>query len=299
MQETKENMLQWHPAFFAGIQIELAEEAEYLTFENEHQLSTKPMQIDVLIIKKNSERKIQKNIGRIFRKYNIVEYKSPDDRLNIDDFYKVYGYACFYKSDTGSLNEIGVDDVTLTFACYHYPRELIRHLENARQFCVEAQEGGIYYIKGDILPIQLLIVPKLLEESNLWLRSLTNNLKTRQEAEKLIRTYNKHQREGLYQSVMDIVVRSNKKLFQEVDVMCDALQELFEDLMKDKLDEREKKAFSDGERSKLLNLIRKKVERGKSLPTIADELEETEDTILPLYNCVKAELSEKPQMTQS
>lgn len=51
MQETKENMLQWHPAFFAGMQIELAEEAEYLTFESEHQLSTKPMQIDVRIIR--------------------------------------------------------------------------------------------------------------------------------------------------------------------------------------------------------------------------------------------------------
>ena len=83
----KEKLLQWHAAFFAGIQIEL-EEAEYLIFENEHMLSTKPMQVDVLIIKKNSERAIQKNIGRIFRKYNIVEYKSPEDYLSVDDFYK-------------------------------------------------------------------------------------------------------------------------------------------------------------------------------------------------------------------
>ena len=51
-----EKMLQWHAAFFAGIQIELEEEAEYLIFENEHMLSTKPMQVDVLIIKKNSEK---------------------------------------------------------------------------------------------------------------------------------------------------------------------------------------------------------------------------------------------------
>ena len=55
MQETKDSMLQWHPAFFAGIQIELAEDAANLTFESEHQLGTKPMQIDVLIIKKNTQ----------------------------------------------------------------------------------------------------------------------------------------------------------------------------------------------------------------------------------------------------
>lgn len=29
--------LQWHPAFYAGIQIELEGEAENLIFENEHQ----------------------------------------------------------------------------------------------------------------------------------------------------------------------------------------------------------------------------------------------------------------------
>ncbi len=54
MTEEKEEkkLLQWHAAFFADIQIELAEEAQYLEFENEHMLSTKPMQLDVLIIKK-------------------------------------------------------------------------------------------------------------------------------------------------------------------------------------------------------------------------------------------------------
>ena len=76
---TEETLLQWHPAFYAGIRIEFREEAEKLVFENEHQLGTKPKEIDVLIIKKNSSDRIRKNIGRIFRKHNILEYKSPDD----------------------------------------------------------------------------------------------------------------------------------------------------------------------------------------------------------------------------
>ena len=36
--------------------IELQEDAEYLIFENEHQLGTKPKEIDVLIIKKDKGR---------------------------------------------------------------------------------------------------------------------------------------------------------------------------------------------------------------------------------------------------
>ena len=63
--------LQWHAAFFAEIQIELAEDADKLVFENEHQLSTKPMSIDVLIIKKVKDEPIRKNIGRIFQGHNI------------------------------------------------------------------------------------------------------------------------------------------------------------------------------------------------------------------------------------
>ncbi len=98
--------LQWHPAFFAGIQIELQEEDSMLTFENEHQLGTKPKEIDVLIIKKDKNAQIQKNIGRMFRGHNIVEYKRPEDSLSIDDFYKVYGYACFYKSESPHIDEI-------------------------------------------------------------------------------------------------------------------------------------------------------------------------------------------------
>lgn len=37
----KPEVLQWHPAFYAGLQIELEEDRENLIFENEHQLSTK------------------------------------------------------------------------------------------------------------------------------------------------------------------------------------------------------------------------------------------------------------------
>ena len=44
-------MRQWHPAFYAGAQIELQDDADNLIFENEHQLGTKPKEIDVLIIK--------------------------------------------------------------------------------------------------------------------------------------------------------------------------------------------------------------------------------------------------------
>ena len=50
--------LQWHPAFFAVLQIELEEEKQFIQFYAEYNLTCKPMQIDVLVIKKDSERRI-------------------------------------------------------------------------------------------------------------------------------------------------------------------------------------------------------------------------------------------------
>ena len=42
----------WLPAFVQAIKCELEEYLDVLTFESEHQLTTEPLQIDILIIKK-------------------------------------------------------------------------------------------------------------------------------------------------------------------------------------------------------------------------------------------------------
>ena len=206
-------LLQWHPAFYAGIQIEFYTESDKLIFESEHNLSKKPMQIDVLVIKKIAEDIIHKNIGRIFRKYNIVEYKSPTDYLSIDDFYKVYGYTCFYKSETKIVDSIKITDLTITFVCQKYPRELVDHLWKIRGFGLEKIDEGIYYITKDIVPIQLLVTSELSEQENLWLKCLTNDLDDMVTIDRLSEEYGAHEHEELYKSVMNVIVRANKERF--------------------------------------------------------------------------------------
>ena len=210
----KKKLIQWHPAFFAGIQIELAKEAHKLIFENEHTLSTKPMLIDIIIIKKDADDAIQKNIGRIFRKHNIIEYKSPEDYLGIDDFYKVYGYTCFYKSSSKKQNEIPADDISITFICKGYPRKLLKHLSSFRDMNIEQVDKGIYYLTGDIFPMQLIVTSKLSEKNNLWLKELTNEIKSDNEVDTLVREYRKHENEELYKSVMNVIIRANNEKFE-------------------------------------------------------------------------------------
>lgn len=239
----EKQVLQWHPAFFASIQIEFEDEESKLIFENEHQLGTKPKEIDVLIIKKNSKEPIHKNIGRIFRTHNIVEYKSPTDYLSVDDFYKVYAYACFYKADSPTEGSIPAEEITITFVCKKFPYKMVQHLKEMRKFNIVNVGPGIYSIEGDVFGMQLLVTSRLPEENNLWLRNLTNDLTDKNAAQKLIHSYEKHKQNNNYKSAMNIIVRANTKLFQEEDKsMCEALEEL----MKDKFEQQREMGIQEG-----------------------------------------------------
>lgn len=154
MEKTK---LQWHPAFSAALRITLQDEMKYLEMHEEYLLTKKPLQMDVLLIKKTKNVQIEKSIGQIFRAHNIIEYKSPEDYLSINDFYKVYAYACLYQSDTDKVNEIDPSMITITFVCSHYPRGLLRHLAEVRNIISEDKGNGIYYLKGDPIHMQLLV----------------------------------------------------------------------------------------------------------------------------------------------
>ena len=294
---TNDEKIQWHPAFDAALQIELGEETKYLEFDSEHLLSKKPMQIDVLV-KNERHVKIQKNIGRIFRQYNVVEYKSPEDDLNIDDFYKVYAYACIYKADTETVDFIPAAELTITFVCYHYPRTMLQKLQRDRQITVENMESGIYYLMGVAIPMQLIIVPRLSKTNNYWLNNLRNDLKSGGEIRNFIEKYGENKNSKLYQALADTIMRANWQELKEERKMCEALRELFADDLRESREEgimegrnvgkREGKLEGkrEGEASKVIEIVIKKYKKGCSVKETADMLEEPQTLIKQIYDVI-------------
>ena len=283
---TNDDKIQWHPAFDAALQIELEAEAEYLEFEPEHLLSKKPMQIDVLV-KNEKDVKIQKNIGRIFRQYNIIEYKSPDDRLNIDDFYKTYGYACLYKSETGAIDEIPATELTITFVCYNYPLKMLQRLEHDKKLIIENIENGIYYLIGDSIPIQLIIIPKLSKENNYWLNNLRNDLKSGGEIRNFIEQYGKKKNSKLYQALADTIMRANWKELKEERKMCEALRELFADDLRESREEGVLEGRNAGKIEGKIEQVIKKYQKGCTVDEAADMLEESPNLIRQIYDVIQ------------
>ena len=296
--EKRKDALQWHPAFYADIQIEFREEAHKLKFQNEYALSKKPMLIDILAIRKKAGEKIHKNIGRIFRTYNLIEYKSPKDYMSVDDFYKVYGYACFYKADTGQMNEIPAEEITITFVSKNYPRKMIRHLEDTRKYRTEKKEAGIYYVEGDVIAIQIIVTSQLSPEENLWLYSLTDNLTDPEVTERLLADYNGKEADNLYSAVMQVVVQANEKQFHGGEDMCDALRKIIDEEVNKRVDEevaeKEKELLTKGRQEGIEAGRKAGMETGciSSIRNLVDSLKISIDQAMDLLK-VKDEEREK------
>ena len=203
--------LHWHPAFVQAMQLELFEYLDVLEFKQEHQLTTEPLQIDLIIIKKTKDVAIDKNIARIFKKENILEYKSPDDHLSVKDFCKVYAYANLYAAITPGAD---LSELTLTFVTNRYPQKLMRYLCKIRGYTIKESAPGIYLIQGDYISMQIIETKRLTEGENLWLGSLRSGLRAR--AVRTILQSGEKQGRGEYLSAyLNILMRSNLDTFLE------------------------------------------------------------------------------------
>ena len=265
----EEKPLQWHAAFQAALQIELMEDREFLQFLKEYNLSEKPLQIDTLIIKLEPGRKIKKSLGRIFRQYNVVEYKSPGDYLSINDFYKVMGYACFYQSNTEKVMEIRPEDMTVTLISNHYPDKMIRYLTRKYGITIIRAFPGIYYVEGLLFPIQIVVTKKLSREEHIWLSRLRNDLNIEDDIEPLARAYEGKQKNPLYAAVMDMIIRANRKLYEEGKNMCDALRELFADELEEGIRQAKEEGIAEGIQAMILDNL----EEGVAAERICEKLQ--------------------------
>ena len=59
--------------FVHAVRLYLMDYEDYIEFNDEFQLTRKPLIIDLTVVKKPDDLVIDNNIGRFFRKHNILE----------------------------------------------------------------------------------------------------------------------------------------------------------------------------------------------------------------------------------
>lgn len=228
MNDTK---IQWHPGFVAAIDLEFEENRGDLIYEREYNLNTKPLEIDLLVIKKDPGVQLANEIGNIFRRYNIVEYKSPDDSLDIDSFYKAAAYGCLYKAYGETVDERGADDITISIIRDAKPEGLFRYFREHNIRVTTPYEGIYYVLDGVLFQTQIIVGREL--KSHMWIKALSDRIEKqemRNLLEKVIALTQKFDRE-LADSVLEVSIKANKKIVEELrgdDSMCQALLEIME-----------------------------------------------------------------------
>ena len=269
--EVSEQKIQWHPGFTAAMKLELIRYADQLTFHEEYLLNAKPIQMDLLIIEKKEGLEIENVIARHFRRYNVFEYKSPEDEMNIDTFFKVNAYACLYKAAAQHVDQIRAEDILVTLVRAHKPVKLLEWLEES--YSVNQEYSGIYYAeKAGFFSVQLIISEELPEGEAVWLQSLTDRLE-KQQAEKVLAKleetlYGEYER-TLIEAILKVSMTANKELYKKVGeeerIMFDALREIMESDFQ--------KAENRGEMKKARETTMKLAEMGLPIDKIASAVE--------------------------
>ncbi len=228
---------QFHPAFCAAMELELREDRDHLIFNDEFVLNSKPNSMDFLIINLNENIKVKSDLGAIFKKHNIFEFKSYKDGLNERVYHRTLGYVHLYIAYTE--NTISPEEITVTFLRETYPRKLMEYFKN-NAFIVKEFKPGIYHIKKSEHVDMQIIVTGRLGNSFAWINKITKKL-TREDVIKFQEElYNLHEEIDLInaESVIDLTISLNKdKNFIKEMIGMGALRDLF----KEEFDEKDKK----------------------------------------------------------
>lgn len=228
--------IQWHPGFYGAAELEFLSNKDDLEFQREFNLSKEPIRMDLLIIKKLADVRIENELGHIFKKYNVVEFKSPDDALSIDDYYKTVGYACLYKGLGETVDQIPADGLTISIFRESYPREMFEVMKNLGME-IKERYSGVYYISGKhvLFDTQVVVTKQLDKEMHRTLRVLSKHVKeedVRGFVERAAKISEPGDRNNV-DAVLQVSVSANKEIYEAIrrcdKVMCDALRELMKE----------------------------------------------------------------------
>ena len=228
--------ISWHPGFYGAAELEFLSNKGDLEFQREYNLSKEPVRMDLLIIKKLSDVRIENELGHIFKKFNVVEYKNPDDALTIDDYYKTVGYACLYKGLGESVDQIPADELTISIFRESCPREMFKAMKKMG-LEIEERYPGIYYISGKqaLFDTQIVVTKQLEKETHRTLRVLSKHVQeedVRAFVEKAGKMTEPGDRNNI-DAVLHVSVSANREIYEAIrrcdKIMCDALRELMKE----------------------------------------------------------------------
>ena len=247
----------WHAGFEALLRIETYKYGAKIRLKTEEVLGEEPPRADYVILIEDEETEFDKEIFKIFRKHNILEYKNPRDSLGETVIRKICGYANLYIGLAEREREIRPDEVTISiFRAVKNPR-FFKAMEKAGKLVAD-DIPGIYHVLGITdLPFQIVITSELRGEEYAAYRALTNKA-DEEDIERVIEAGGKAKDDTVrehYRVLLKLLVEKNPGVIETIRRESDMADVLME-IVKDKVEEQVSNAEAAKEQETLLTSIR-------------------------------------------
>ncbi len=221
--------IKFHYGFYGAIKLIYDAAKSSYVFLQEQQLGDEPIRLDMLVVRKDGRHVLSDPIGQFFRGHNILDYKSPDDALSINDFYKSQGYACIYKA-LGNVDEISGTELTVSIFRHAYPREMFVALAKEGRG-TESNHPGIYRIIGPLtIPAQVVVTSQLPEGEYEALKILTRNAREADIIRFLEDNRNNHNAADNISAILRVSIAANETLFLRLEkegLIVEAFERVF------------------------------------------------------------------------
>lgn len=228
----EEHRTDYHAGLVAALKTKYDDRYDFMETIKEMILGEKPPRLDAVVLKKDPGQHLTDDIGCFFLEHNVFEFKGYGDGININDIFKVQGYALFYMTIDKKVNEVPLETVTVSVLQYRFPREVLKELE-AKGCTVKERNEGIFEISGGpvIFPFQIIDAVILDPEWDV-LKVLVPGA-TEEQIEKIQAEYEQAENGLLKQHLADVLrtaFESNEALFgkiKEEGKMSEAVERVF------------------------------------------------------------------------
>lgn len=223
-------------------------------------------------------------------------YRSLEDHLDIDSFYKAGAYASLYKAYGETSDERKAEDITVSLVRKAKPDGLFRYFKEHGWKMSNPYPGIYYVLDGVLFSTQILVTGEMDGESHGWLKSLSGRLK-KQEMESLlnrVRSLSGKLDRELADAVLEVSVKANLEIVEELkgdEAMCQALLEIMEPEINQivkQATERERREKEEARRE------REEARREKegAVRQLQREREEVEKTVIKMIKLQKFTIEE-------
>ena len=264
--------VEYHYGFYGAIHVQYEPTHVRMEYRQEYELGSEPVRMDMLILK-HDQTPLTDPIGRFFKKHNVLEYKSPLDSLSIDDFYKAQGYALLYKGLGRMVDEIPLEELTVSLFRHAYPRALFAKLESQGLF-IEPVHPGVYHLSGAIsVPTQVVVTSRLPRGEYEAFHLLAEGA-DKMELLRLLELTEEYPEPGMIEyvrAVLNVSISINERLFREIKeagIMTDAINRIFKKEMEERENKGRKEGNAEGRDERSLEVATDMLQDGEPLEKI-------------------------------